>query len=305
MNILELIDVEKDYESFKALNKVSFSIKKGEIYGFVGENGAGKTTTMNIICGLSRASSGKVIFKGEELKFQDVRKEIGYLPQSPKFYDYMRVREYMDFIITSCGLVDKDHKYREEILQTVGLKNAGNKFIKGLSGGMKQRLGIGAAICGDPSLIILDEPTSALDPEGRRDVLNIIKTLKDKGMTIFFSTHLLKDAESICDYITVLHKGEVIKSSSMESLKKENTSVYYEIEYSGDLEVKELPSFINSINHENGKIIINVKSPLQYENHLYEFLLSLKVMIKNVKKKEFSLEDAFFQIIKGESKVGI
>ena len=261
MKLLELKDVVKDYKGFKALDKVSFSIEEGSIYGFVGENGAGKTTTMNIICGLSKETSGKILFMGKDIKDN---RNIGYLPQEPKFYEFLTVREYMDFIISSCGIKDKD--YGDKLLKMVGLEEAKSKYIESLSGGMKQRLGIAAAICNNPRLLILDEPTSALDPEGRREVLDIIRRLRDEGMTIFFSTHLLSDVENLCDYVTILHKGRVITSSSMEDLKKDNQSIYYEVSYKGEIKISSMPDYIKEIEHRENKILIKLKEKLSYEN---------------------------------------
>ena len=294
MKILELKDIVKDYKGFKALDKVSFTIEEGSIYGFVGENGAGKTTTMNIICGLSKETSGKILFMGKDIKDN---RNIGYLPQEPKFYDFLTVREYMDFIISICNIKDKD--YRDNLLKMVGLEDSQSKYIESLSGGMKQRLGIAAAICNNPKLLILDEPTSALDPEGRRDVLEIIRNLRDKGMTIFFSTHLLSDVENLCDYVTILHKGKVVTSSSMENLKKDNQSIYYEVLYKGEINSLSIPGFIKEIEQKNKKIIIKLKEKLSFENELYKYILSLGVDIISCTKKELSLEEIFFNIIKG------
>ena len=294
MKLLELKDVVKDYKGFKALDKVSFSIEEGSIYGFVGENGAGKTTTMNIICGLSKETSGKILFMGKDIKDN---RNIGYLPQEPKFYEFLTVREYMDFIISSCGIKDKD--YGDKLLKMVGLEEAKSKYIESLSGGMKQRLGIAAAICNNPRLLILDEPTSALDPEGRREVLDIIRRLRDEGMTIFFSTHLLSDVENLCDYVTILHKGRVITSSSMEDLKKDNQSIYYEVSYKGEIKISSMPDYIKEIEHRENKILIKLKEKLSYENELYKYILSLGVDVISCTKKELSLEDIFFNIIKG------
>ena len=294
MKVLELIDIAKDYKGFTALDKVSFSIEEGSIYGFVGENGAGKTTTMNIICGLSKETSGKILFMGKDIKDN---RSIGYLPQEPKFYDYLTVKEYMDYIISICGIKDKD--YRDNLLRMTGLLDAKSKYIESLSGGMKQRLGIAAAICNNPKLLILDEPTSALDPEGRRDVLDIIRKLRDKGMTIFFSTHLLSDVENLCDYVTILHKGKVIISSSMENLKRDNQSIYYEVLYKGEINSENIPDFIKDIEYGENKIFIKLKEKLSSENELYKYILSLGVDIVSCIKKELSLEDIFFNIIKG------
>ena len=295
---LELEGINKNYPNAQVLKNINLKIPKGVIYGFIGENGAGKSTTMDIICGLKKASSGKVIFCGKELNYDDERESIGYLPQQPKFYSYMKVKEYLDFILSLSPSKDTSFS-RDELLSIVGLKDALNKTVKTLSGGMLQRLGIAVAICNNPKLVILDEPTSALDPEGRREVMNIIKSLKERGMTVFFSTHLLRDAENICDYITIIHKGEILTSTTLSSLKEEYSSCYYEVVFDGDVEKKNYPQFIKSIEQNEGKTLIFVDNTLKDERDLFRYLLSLNTPIKSFVKKEVSLEDIFFTLIKG------
>lgn len=295
---LELEGINKNYTNAQVLRSINLKIPQGIIYGFIGENGAGKSTTMDIICGLKKPSTGKVIFCGKELNYDDERESIGYLPQQPKFYSYMKVREYLDFILSLSPSKETSFS-RDELLSIVGLKDAFNKTVKTLSGGMLQRLGIAVAICNNPKLVILDEPTSALDPEGRREVMNIIKGLKERGMTVFFSTHLLKDAENICDYITIIHKGEILTSTTLSSLKEEYSSCYYEVVFDGDIEKKNYPQFIKSIEQNDGKTLIFVDNNLKDEGDLFRYLLSLNTPIKSFVKKEVSLEDIFFTLIKG------
>ncbi|HEY5525610.1 MAG TPA: ABC transporter ATP-binding protein [Clostridium sp.] len=295
---LELESINKNYPNAQVLKNINLKIPQGVIYGFIGENGAGKSTTMDIVCGLKKASSGKVIFCGKELNYDDERESIGYLPQQPKFYSYMKVKEYLDFILSLSPSKETSFS-RDELLLIVGLKDASNKTVKTLSGGMLQRLGIAVAICNNPKLVILDEPTSALDPEGRREVMNIIRSLKERGMTVFFSTHLLKDAENICDYITIIHKGEILTSTTLSSLKEEYSSCYYEVVFHGDVEKKNYPQFIKSIEQTDEKILIFVDNTLKDEGDLFRYLLSLNTPIKSFVKKEVSLEDIFFHVTKG------
>lgn len=295
---LELVNLNKSYGKFEILKNINLKIPQGIIYGFIGENGAGKTTTMNIICGLKKASSGKIILGGKQLNYDDERELIGYLPQQPKFYSYMKVKEYLDFILSLSPSKDKSFS-RDELISIVGLDSAINKTIKTLSGGMIQRLGIAVAICNNPKLVILDEPTSALDPEGRREVMNIIKRLMERGMTIFFSTHLLSDVENICDYITIIHKGEILTSTTLQSLKKKYSSCYYEVVFDEKIEIKNYPQFIKRIKQNGDKTLIFVDNTLDDERVLFRYLLSLDTIIKSFVKKEVSLEDIFFNIIKG------
>lgn len=299
--ILEIKDLNKSYGRAEIIKNMNLEIPKGVIYGFIGENGAGKTTTMNMICGLKKPSKGRIIFDNKELSYDNKREYIGYLPQQPKFYDYMKVREYLDFILSLSD--DKNKVFtRDELLSIVGLLESSNKTINTLSGGMKQRLGIAVAICNNPKLVILDEPTSALDPEGRREVMNIIKDLKEKGMTIFFSTHLLADVENICDYITIIHKGEILKSSTLQDLKKNNSIAYYDITFEDEIEIKSCPSFATKIEKNKKIISIFINEDLKDERELFKYLLSYDSNIKSFAKKEVSLEEIFFNIIGGGAK---
>lgn len=303
--LLNLEKINKSYNGVQTLSDIDLTIPSGVIYGFIGENGAGKTTTMNIICGLKNSSSGKVIFDKKELRYDEERDNIGYLPQQPKMYGFMTCCEYLEFIAS----LKKDNNIKvEDLLEIVGLSDAKNKKIKALSGGMKQRLGIAAAISNNPKLVILDEPTSALDPEGRREVMSIIKSLKEKGMTIFFSTHLLSDVESICDMITIIHKGKILLSSTLDKIKDAYKNSYYEVVFFKEAKkIKENlpPSFIKSIDFDGDKTIIVVKNKLEDEREIYEYLLSLDTPIKSVAKKESTLEDIFFKVIKEGEKIDI
>lgn len=296
--ILELQNLNKSYSDYVALKDINLKVPKGVIYGFIGENGAGKTTTMNIICGLKKASSGKVIFDGKEIGYDEERKEIGYLPQQPKMYPYMRVREYLDFIL-SLSTVKEENFTADELLEIVGLTHAENRKVKALSGGMLQRLGIAVAICNNPKLVILDEPTSALDPDGRREVMNIIKKLKQKGMTVFFSTHLLTDVENICDYITIVKKGEVVISTTIKDIKNDNYELHYEVKFGSEVEIKDTPKFIKGVKKEIDKTIFLVNKELDDEREIFEYLLTLGAPIKSFVRKESSLEDIFFKLTKG------
>lgn len=298
METLLIENLCKNYSNSKILKDINLNIPTGVIYGFIGENGAGKSTTMDIICGLKKATSGKITFCGEQINYDDERKSIGYLRQNPKFYSYMRVYEYLDFIL-SLSAKKKSSFTRDELLLIVGLKDASKKKIRTLSGGMLQRLGIAVAISNNPKLVVLDEPTSALDPEGRRDVMNIIKSLKERGMTVFFSTHLLTDVENICDYITIIHKGEIITSTTLEELKNKYASSYYRVLFYRNVEIKNHPNFIKKIEQKDSKALIYVDDTLQDEAELFKFLVSLDTPIKSFEKRQVSLEDIFFSLING------
>ena len=206
MNILEISHITKTFGAKKVLNDLSFSVPEHSVFGFIGQNGAGKTTTMKIILGLLKSDQGEVFVNGEKVTFgqNSTNKYIGYLPDVPEFYGFMTPREYL----TMCGQItgmrkEEIVKKSVELLKLVGLEKE-NKRIKGFSRGMKQRLGIAQALLNSPKLLICDEPTSALDPMGRKEVLDILSSVKEHT-TVVFSTHVLSDVESICDRIAFLH----------------------------------------------------------------------------------------------------
>ena len=217
MNILEISHITKTFGAKKVLNDLSFSVPEHSVFGFIGQNGAGKTTTMKIILGLLKSDQGEVFVNGEKVTFgqNSTNKYIGYLPDVPEFYGFMTPREYL----TMCGQITGMHKEEiskksVELLKLVGLEKE-NKRIKGFSRGMKQRLGIAQALLNSPKLLICDEPTSALDPMGRKEVLDILSSVKEHT-TVVFSTHILSDVERICDRIAFLHEGKVALSGTLE-----------------------------------------------------------------------------------------
>ena len=216
----------KEFSGFRALKGLNMHVKVGEVYGFIGPNGSGKTTTMNILAGLSRPAQGECTVNG-----LDVTKlthpgdlKIGYLPEDPKFYPWMTAHETLDYL--SGG---RNTGHTGEILRWTGLLDARNRRVGGFSRGMKQRLGIGAALIRNPELLILDEPSSALDPEGRSEVLRLIKDLKGMGKTILFSTHILDDVERICDTVGMIDAGQMLFEKPLAQLQKENTQPIFDI----------------------------------------------------------------------------
>jgi ABC-2 type transport system ATP-binding protein len=193
-----------------ALKGLTMEVKKGEVFGFLGPNGAGKTTTLKILMGLVYPTGGAAWLMGRPLGDVAVKRNIGFLPEQPYFYDYLTAAEFMDFYGRLFGIRKKERMARaDELLDMVGLSGARNLQLRKFSKGMQQRIGIAQALINDPELVVLDEPMSGLDPIGRKQVRDIILGLKEKGKTIFFSTHILPDVEVICDRVGILVKGEL------------------------------------------------------------------------------------------------
>ena len=241
MPVLSVIGLSKSFGKNKVIDDISFEVPEGSIFGFIGANGAGKTTTMNMILGFLEMDAGKIIVCDENVNYGRTVKSIGYLPDIPEFYSYMRPMEYLSLCGELSGMTKAKIKERGgELLELVGLTNelAGgsiNRRIGAFSRGMKQRLGIAQALLGHPKLLICDEPTSALDPLGRKEILDILSAVRGET-TVLFSTHILSDVARICDRVAFLHNGKIVLASAINDLKLQHKSktVTLEFEYEVD-----------------------------------------------------------------------
>lgn len=194
----------------RALHPLNLTIEEGEIFGFLGPNGAGKTTTLKVLMGLVFPSGGNARILGKPLDDPNMKAQIGFLPEQPYFYDYLTAHELLRYYGQLSGVDSRRLSQRvDEILERVGLQEARNVQLRKFSKGMLQRAGIAQAILHDPKVVFLDEPMSGLDPMGRREVRGLIERLKDVGKTVFFSTHILSDAEALCDRVAVIHQGQL------------------------------------------------------------------------------------------------
>ncbi|MDH4230098.1 MAG: ABC transporter ATP-binding protein [Nitrospirota bacterium] len=196
--------------SSEVVKRVSLKVSAGSLFGYLGHNGAGKTTTIKMLLGLIEPSHGKVSVWGGNPASVGVRRRVGYLPEQPYFYDYLTAREFLAFHAELAGVPHGEQAGRiAELFDWVGLEGVGNVTLSRFSKGMQQRIGLAQALVGDPDLVILDEPMSGLDPVGRKQVRDIMLELKRRGKTVFFSTHILADAEAVCDQVAILVKGEI------------------------------------------------------------------------------------------------
>src|SRR5512146_3072184 len=193
-----------------ALRPLTLTVPEGEVFGYLGPNGAGKTTTLKLLMGLIFPTAGSARILGFEWRDPRVKSHIGFLPEQPYFYDYLTAGELLDYYAQLSGVPARERRSRiEAVLGRVGLPEARSLQLRKFSKGMLQRVGIAQAIIHDPKLVFLDEPMSGLDPVGRREVRDLIESLKDVGKTVFYSTHILSDAEALCDRVAVLHHGEL------------------------------------------------------------------------------------------------
>jgi ABC-2 type transport system ATP-binding protein len=201
-----------------ALDGLDLVVEPGQVFGLLGPNGAGKTTTLKLILGLLRPDRGEVRIFGEPTS-PGVRSRVGYLPENPYFYDYLTAEEFLDFYARLQGLSREERRTKiPATLERVGLADRASTALRKFSKGMVQRLGLAQAIQHDPELVILDEPMSGLDPIGRREVRDLILELRRSGRTVFFSSHILQDAEMICDRVAVLDRGRLRATGKLSDL---------------------------------------------------------------------------------------
>jgi ABC-2 type transport system ATP-binding protein len=194
----------------QAVKDLDLAVEDGEIFGFVGPNGAGKTTTIKMLMGLIFPTSGRAFIYDAPIPSIEAKRRIGFLPENPSYYEFLTGREGLRFFGRLSGLASPDLARRvEELLELVGLSDAGDRHIRKYSKGMQQRLGIAQALVGDPSFVVLDEPMSGLDPIGRKDVRDLILELKRRGKTVLFSTHILPDVEALADRVGVILGGQL------------------------------------------------------------------------------------------------
>jgi ABC-2 type transport system ATP-binding protein len=226
MAAIEILGLEKTYmvgfwrkRPKRALHPLHLTVEDGEIFGFLGPNGAGKTTTLKMLMGLVFPTAGTARILGREWTDPEVKAQIGFLPEQPYFYDYLTAHELLNYYGQLSGVSAAERKHRvDEVLTRVGLTDIKGMQLRKFSKGMLQRVGIAQAILHNPRLVFLDEPMSGLDPLGRREVRDLIEQLKQEGKTVFFSTHILSDAEALCDRVAIINKGELRGVGAVEEL---------------------------------------------------------------------------------------
>jgi ABC-2 type transport system ATP-binding protein len=206
------------------IEALDLDVREGEVFAFLGPNGAGKTTTIKLLTRLLFPTKGNILIMGLPLTSRDAMRRVGYLPEQPNLYGYLTGREFLDFIARIFSLPSDLRKKRIlEVLGLVGLSDQAGRAIRTYSRGMIQRLGLAQALINDPDLLILDEPMSALDPIGRKDFRDIILSLKKAGKTLFFSSHILSDAEMVADRIGILKKGRMVQTGRLDDLMGSGT----------------------------------------------------------------------------------
>ena len=294
--MIAAMGLTKAFKGYQALKGLTMHVKPGEVYGFIGQNGAGKTTTLNILAGLSRPDVGACAVNGRDVTRLTHPGDlgIGYLPEDPKFYPWMTARETLAYLSGK-----RDDGSTKEILRWAGLQEAQNRRVGGFSRGMKQRLGIGAALIRDPALLLFDEPSSALDPEGRSEVLRLIRDLKGMGKTVLFSTHILDDVERVCDTVGMIDAGQMVFEKPLAQLQRENAQPIFDVTPTAAIGLNVLdalgllPGVLSvtqsgasfGIRAANGAVSVSVM----------RFLAEREILVESFSLRKARLEDLFLQ----------
>jgi ABC-2 type transport system ATP-binding protein len=269
MPAIEILGLEKTYavgfwrrRPKCALRPLHLSVEEGEIFGFLGPNGAGKTTTLKLLMGLVFPSGGSARVLGMGLNDPRMKAQIGFLPEQPYFYDYLTAKELLEYYAQLSGVPAQGRRRKViEVLSRVGLPDAAETQLRKFSKGMLQRVGIAQAILHDPKVLFLDEPMSGLDPIGRREVRDLMEELKRLGKTVFFSTHILSDAESLCDRVAIIHQGELRGMGAVADLTS-SVEGMVEIIWHGSL----VPASVKSLTAEYHLIGDTVRAAVREAN---------------------------------------
>jgi ABC-2 type transport system ATP-binding protein len=285
MNAIEIKKLHKIFRDkrlrkVQALSDLSLDIKMGEVFGFLGPNGAGKSTTIKCLMGLIRPTSGNAYICGESVASPKARRHVGYLPENPAFYDYLNAIEYLHFTGRTHGMSGRRLEEEiERVLHLMEIWDARKRPLRTFSKGMVQRLGLAQAILHDPDVYILDEPMSGLDPLGRALVKTIIQDLKSRGKTVFFSTHISSDVETVCDRLGIINKGQFQIVERVETILSRGLKGYVvktrdpEIGTVEDrfVDVDELDDYLDNVRARGLKL--DLVEP--HRKHLEDFFLSI------------------------------
>jgi ABC-2 type transport system ATP-binding protein len=303
MAAIEILGLQKIYQvgfwrkrPKRALSPLELTVQEGEVFGFLGPNGAGKTTTLKMLMGLVSPTAGSARILGMDINDPRVKAQIGFLPEQPYFYDYLTAQELLRYYAQLSGVPAKEISRKvEEMLVRVGLRDSANVQLRKFSKGMLQRVGIAQAILHDPKIVFFDEPMSGLDPMGRREVRDLMEQLKAEGKTVFFSTHILSDAEALCDRVAIIHLGELKKVGAVADLTSSITSKV-EIVWQGTTVPTSLKE-LASESHVSGSNVRAVISEGKQDAAL-EALRRERLKLVSVTPVRVSLEEYFVSQIK-------
>ncbi|MGL4848833.1 MAG: ABC transporter ATP-binding protein [Clostridium sp.] len=304
MDAIKIEGLGKSFGDFVAVDSITIDIKEGEIYGLLGPNGAGKSTTIGIICGLLKPSKGKISILDTDVtkNMKNMNKEIGLVPQEIALYGDLTAYENLKFFGELYGLRGKKLIEKiNEVLEFIGLTDVKNKKANEFSGGMKRRLNIGCALVHSPKIVIMDEPTVGIDPQSRNHILDSVRKLNEKGVTIVYTTHYMEEIEAICNKIAIIDKGRVIAEGTKEELKNtisDTKNLSLTLSDVSEIKIDQLES-INGVvkaSIEDNKLEISSSKEVNNLNKIIEYIGHKNTEIINIEQKEVTLETVFLAL---------
>jgi len=303
--VIETADLTKTFGSLTAVNKLNLKVQKNTIHGFLGPNGAGKTTTIKILVGLLKPTSGSVKVLGQEVCVDDAdsRLGIGYMSELPKFPKHLKGAEMLDIYGRMYGMTMQQRAEQiPKLIDLVGLKGRENDLIGKYSKGMQQRIGIAQALLSNPELVILDEPSIGLDPVGMVEVRELVKTISKEGITVFLSSHLLFEVEQICDHVTIINKGLMLASDTLQNVSgmiSESPMIHIDLVELTDAviaAVKKLP-FVSGTWKTGSSLIVQVNTREDVRATVSKEVTGSGGVIVGMSQKASNLEDVFIQLV--------
>lgn len=294
-NILEVRNLSKRFGKINAVNSISFSVEKGNVYGLLGPNGSGKSTTLGILLSTINPTEGSWSWFGQPGTPTDVLKRIGAIIEHPNFYTFLSAEKNLKIV---CEIKNVNYDRINEVLQLVGLAERKNDKFSTFSLGMKQRLSIASAMLSSPEVLILDEPTNGLDPEGIIQIREIIRSIAAQGTTILLASHLLDEVEKVCSHVIILKKGVSLYCGKVSAMTA--TKGYFILQSSNMTELKhELEKMreFNEIKTEDNKLIALIEHDITAEK-LNKHLLSKEIYLSHLVKQKESLEEQFLELVK-------
>lgn len=296
--MLEVQDLTKSYGGSQALKGLTFSVSQGACFGLLGPNGAGKSTTMKIITGIVEADGGSVRILGKSIKKdgRQVREFVGYVPQNITLYEKLTARDNLAFFGKMYGLQSKELDSRmDEVLQQIGLSNRQREPVEKFSGGMKRRVNMAVAMLHRPKLLILDEPTVGIDPQSRNRIFELIKSLKEEGVTVVYSTHYMEEVEALCDDVAIVDHGDLIAHGSLtDVLARFGHSVVYVESPGFEALVHEVAG--KSVSRQGAGWIIDCESPVNTMKGILDLAAARSVEISTMGIRRPSLESVFLSL---------
>lgn len=296
---IETRALRKVYGQKVAVDDVTLAVPEGEVFGFLGPNGAGKSTTVKLLLGLAFPTSGAARLLGQPLGSVTAKRRIGFLPEQFRFHEWLRADEFLDLHGQLYGLARAERRRRiPEVLDLVGLAGRGRDRLRAYSKGMLQRVGLAQALLHDPALLFLDEPTSALDPIGRREVRDIIRTLKGRGMTVFLNSHLLSEVELVCDRVAIVDRGRIVRCGALGELLQESLALDLTLGVYDDAVLRLVEEYGAIEAREAGELRVRL-DVLDDVPRLVAALVGAGVPIYGVTPHRRSLEDVFLGSVEG------